>query len=46
MIIPFVAFALGANLRFQSLLTAGMSGILLGIITVVTTGLGGYYASP
>ena len=43
-IIPFVAFALGANLRFQSLLTAGMSGILLGIITVVTTGLGGYYA--
>lgn len=43
-IIPFVAFALGANLRFQSLLSAGMSGILLGIITVVTTGLGGYYS--
>lgn len=43
-IIPFVAFALGANLRFQSQLSAGLSGILLGIITVITTGLGGYYA--
>ena len=43
-IIPFVAFALGANLRFQSLLSAGMSGILLGIITTLTTGIGGYYA--
>lgn len=43
-IIPFVAFALGANLRFQSLLSAGMSGILLGIITTLATGIGGYYA--
>ena len=43
-IILFVAFALGANLRFQSLLSAGMSGILLGIITTLTTGIGGYYA--
>ena len=43
-IIPFVAFALGANLRFLSLLSAGMSGILLGIITTLTTGIGGYYA--
>ena len=43
-IIPFVAFALGANLRFQSLLSGGMSGILLGIITTLTTGIGGYYA--
>ena len=29
---------------FQCLLSAGLSGILLGIITVITTGLGGYYA--
>lgn len=42
MIVPFVAFCLGANLRFQSVLSAGLSGVLLGIITVVATGLGGY----
>ena len=43
-IIPFVAFALGANLRFQSLLSAGISGPLLGINTPLTTGIGGYSA--
>lgn len=43
-IIPFVAFCLGANLKFQSVVTAGFSGILLGLITLVCTGLGGYFA--
>lgn len=42
-IIPFVAFCLGANLRFQSLFQAGFSGILLGLITMITTGIAGYY---
>ncbi|KIR01761.1 2-keto-3-deoxygluconate permease (KDG permease) [Lachnospiraceae bacterium TWA4] len=43
-IIPFVAFCLGANLKFQSFLMAGMSGVLLGAMTVILTGLGGYFA--
>ncbi len=40
--IPFFAFALGAGLNLKSVLDAGFSGVLLGVLTVVVTGLGGY----
>lgn len=43
-ITPFVAFALGANLRLQAILSAGVGGIILGLMTVLFTGIGGYYA--
>ena len=43
-ITPFVAFTLGANLRLQAIASAGLGGVILGLITVVFTGLGGYYA--
>lgn len=42
MLIPFFAFALGANLNFKSMLQAGLSGILLGVICTVVTGLAAY----
>lgn len=42
LLIPFFAFPLGAALDFRNLITAGVPGILLGVICAVTTGLGGY----
>ena len=42
--IPFIAFCLGANLKLQSIVSAGLGGIVLGLITVIVTGFAGYYA--
>lgn len=41
-LIPFFAFPLGAALSLGQLLTAGLPGILLGVISTLTTGLAGY----
>lgn len=43
-ITPFVAFTLGANLRLQAIASAGLGGVILGLMTVLFTGLGGYFA--
>lgn len=42
MMIPFIAFPLGSNLTLSSFLTAGFSGVLLGVACVLVTGLTGY----
>lgn len=42
--IPFFAFALGAGLNLNSVVQAGLSGVVLGLLTVVVTGIGGYLA--
>ncbi len=43
-LIPFFAFSLGAGMDFFSVVKAGPAGVLLGVMTVVLTGLGGYFA--
>jgi 2-keto-3-deoxygluconate permease len=40
--IPFFAFPLGAGMSFSQLVKAGPPGILLGLLTMIVTGLGGY----
>lgn len=41
--IPFFAFPLGANLNFFQIISAGIPGIALGLITTLVTGLGGFF---
>ena len=36
---PFNGFALGAGMNFNNILRAGISGIVLGLLTVLATGL-------
>lgn len=42
-LIPFFAFPLGASLNFGQLITAGASGILLGVLCTLITGFAGYF---
>jgi 2-keto-3-deoxygluconate permease len=41
--IPFFAFPLGAGLNLAQLVSAGLPGIVLGVVCTITTGLGGYF---
>ncbi|OWR32633.1 2-keto-3-deoxygluconate permease [Saccharibacillus sp. O23] len=41
-LVPFFAFALGMGINFNAIIKGGLSGILLGVITVFLTG-GGLY---
>ena len=42
LVIPFFSFPLGAGLSIQNLLKAGGPGILLGVVSCLSTGLAGY----
>jgi len=44
MLVPFFAFALGNTINLMSVVSAGLSGILLGVMTLVLTGIACYYA--
>jgi 2-keto-3-deoxygluconate permease len=41
--IPFFAFPLGAGLSLKQLAEAGPPGVLLGVLTLVVTGVGSYF---
>lgn len=43
MLIPFFAFALGMSIDFKSILSGGLSGVILGLLTVFVTGTAGYF---
>jgi len=42
-LIPFFAFPLGAGLNFGQIISAGLPGIVLGIVCTAATGFGGYF---
>jgi 2-keto-3-deoxygluconate permease len=42
--IPFFSFPLGASLNLIDIVKAGLPGVLLGLLTLVVTGIGGYFA--
>jgi len=44
LLILFFSFPLGAGMNLHDIITAGGPGILLGVMTAVLTGFGGYYA--
>lgn len=44
MVIPFLAFSLGAGMNLGTILEAGLPGVVLGLGCVVITGMAGYYS--
>jgi 2-keto-3-deoxygluconate permease len=44
LMILFFSFPLGAGMNLNDIVTAGGPGVLLGVMTAVLTGFGGYYA--
>jgi 2-keto-3-deoxygluconate permease len=44
LLIPFFAFPLGAAMNLSDVFDAGLSGIVLGLMTAFLTGFGGYFA--
>ncbi|GIM27685.1 2-keto-3-deoxygluconate permease [Clostridium polyendosporum] len=42
-LIPFFAFALGANMNFINLIKAGAPGAILGLLVLVISGFAGYF---
>ncbi|MDN5302721.1 MAG: 2-keto-3-deoxygluconate permease [Thermoanaerobacteraceae bacterium] len=42
--IPFFSFPLGASLNLIDIVKAGLPGVLLGLLTLFVTGIGGYFA--
>ncbi|MCM3711693.1 2-keto-3-deoxygluconate permease [Sporosarcina luteola] len=42
-LIPFMAFAVGMTINLKVIAEGGLSGIFLGILTVILTGGGGYF---
>jgi 2-keto-3-deoxygluconate permease len=41
--VPFMGLPLGANLNIKDIFTAGIPGIILGLMTVIITGFGSYF---
>jgi 2-keto-3-deoxygluconate permease len=41
--VPFMGLPLGANLNIKDIFTAGIPGIVLGLLTVIVTGFGSYF---